>query len=105
MIGSGGRGAYNRRQLAGENVVALCDVDARAVDAAAETHPKARRFADLRKLFDHAKEFDAVVVSTCEHTHAVATLAALQLGKHVYCETPLTHNIWEARAIGEPAAK
>src|SRR5262249_30209418 len=52
-----------------------------------------------------AKEFDAVVVSTCEHTHAVATLAALQLGKHVYCEKPLTHNIWEARVIREAAAK
>ena len=105
VIGAGGRGAYNMKQLAGENVVALCDVDARAVDAAAATHPKARRFADLRKVFDHANEFDAVVVSTCEHTHAVATLAALQLGKHVYCEKPLTHNIWEARVIREAAAK
>src|SRR4051812_18813310 len=64
FIGSGGRGAYNMKQLAGENVVALCDVDARAVDAAAAAHPRARRFADFRKVFDHAKEFDAVVVST-----------------------------------------
>jgi predicted dehydrogenase len=105
MIGAGGRGAYNLKQFGGENVVALCDVDARAVDAAAATHPKARRFADLRKVFDHANEFDAVVVSTCEHTHAVATLAALHLGKHVYCEKPLTHNIWEARVIREAAAQ
>src|SRR6185436_14123450 len=51
------------------------------------------------------KEFDAVVVSTCEHTHAFATLPALQLGKHVYCEKPLTHSIWEARIIREAAAK
>src|SRR5688572_28861633 len=66
MIGAGGRGAYNMKQLAGENVVALCDVDAKAVDAAAATHPKARRFTDFRSVYDHAKEFDAVVVSTCE---------------------------------------
>ena len=64
-----------------------------------------RKFADFRKLFDHANEFDAVVVSTCEHTHAFATLPALQLGKHVYCEKPLTHNVWEARVIREAAAK
>ena len=52
-----------------------------------------------------AAEFDAVVVSTAEHTHAFATLPALQLGKHVYCEKPLTHGIWEARVIREAAAK
>ena len=65
----------------------------------------ARRNVDFRKLFDNANEFDAVVVSTCEHTHAFATLPALQLGKHVYCEKPLTHNICEARMIREAAAK
>ena len=68
-------------------------------------HPKARKFRDFRKLYDHANEFDAVVVSTTEHTHAFATLPALQLGKHVYCEKPLTHNVWEARVIREAAAK
>ena len=51
------------------------------------------------------RDFDAVVVSTTEHTHAFATLPALQLGKHVYCEKPLTYNIWEARHIREAAAK
>ena len=68
-------------------------------------HPQARRVRDFRKLFDNAREFDAVVVSTTEHTHAFATLPALQLGKHVYCEKPLTYNIWEARVIREAAAK
>ena len=68
-------------------------------------HPQARRFADFRKLYDHAGEFDAVVVSTCEHSHAFATLPALQLGKHVYCEKPLTYNVWEARVIREAAAR
>ena len=106
IIGSGGRGVANMNGVASENIVALCDVNAPAVAAAAAKHPNAAKFTDFRKLFDTAaKSFDAVVVSTCEHTHAFATLAALQLGKHVYCEKPLTHNIWEARVIREAAAK
>ena len=104
-VGVGGRGAGNMGAVAGENIVALCDVFQPAVDRAAMTLTKARRFIDFRRMFDHASEFDAVVVSTCEHTHAFVTLAALQLGKHVYCEKPLTHNIYEARVIREAAAK
>ncbi len=105
IIGSGGRGGSNLASVESENIVALCDVYAPNLDAAAAKYPKARLFADFRKLYDHANEFDAVVVSTCEHTHAFATLPALQLGKHVYCEKPLTHDIWEARVIREAAAK
>ncbi len=105
MIGVGGRGGSNLGDVASENIVALCDVYEPAIDRAAVRHPQARRFRDFRKLFDHAREFDAVVVSTTEHTHAFATLPALQLGKHVYCEKPLTYNIWEARVIREAAAK
>ena len=104
-IGVGGRGASNLAGVAGENIVALCDVSQNAVDKAAEKHPQARKFSDFRRVYDHAREFDAVVVSTCEHTHAFATLPALKQGKHVYCEKPLTHNIWEARVIREAAAK
>jgi predicted dehydrogenase len=88
-----------------ENIVAVCDVFEPSVEIAAKKYPGARKFADFRKLYDHEKEFDAVVVSTCEHTHAFATLSALKLGKHVYCEKPLTYNIWEARVIREAAAK
>ena len=105
IIGAGGRGAANLGGVKGENIAVLCDVSTPAVDKAAKEFPSARRFTDFRKVFDNAKDFDAVVVSTCEHTHAFATLAALQLGKHVYCEKPLTHNIWEARVIREAAAK
>src|SRR5438874_10109481 len=105
MIGSGGRGGANLRGVASENIVALCDVKASAVERAAEGHPQAKKLTDYRRLYDKANDFDAVVVSTCEHTHAFATLPALQLGKHVYCEKPLTHNIWEARVIREAAAK
>jgi len=104
-IGVGGRGAANLAGVAGENIVALCDVSQNAVDKAAEKHPQARKFSDFRRVYEHARDFDAVVVSTCEHTHALATLAALKEGKHVYCEKPLTHNVWEARVIRKAAAK
>jgi predicted dehydrogenase len=105
IIGSGGRGGSNLESVSSENIVALCDVNSKNLDAAANKHPGAKKFSDFRKVFEHARDFDAVVVSTCEHTHAFATMLALQNHKHVYCEKPLTHNIWEARRIREAAAK
>jgi predicted dehydrogenase len=105
VIGCGGRGGSNLQSVESENIVALCDVSADNLDKAAQRHPQARRERDFRKLYEHAAEFDAVVVSTCEHTHAFATLPGLKLGKHVYCEKPLTHGIWEARVIREAAAR
>lgn len=105
VVGTGGRGGANLNSVAGENIVALCDVNESNLRRAATKHSKARKFVDFRRLYEHAKEFDAVVVSTCEHTHAFATLPALQLGKHVYCEKPLTHNIFEAREIRKAAAR
>jgi predicted dehydrogenase len=105
VIGCGGRGAANLAAVASENIVALCDVFEPNLERASQLHPKARKFADLRRVFDRAQDFDAVVVSTCEHTHAFATLPALELEKHVYCEKPLTYNIAEARLIREAAAK
>jgi hypothetical protein len=88
-----------------ENVVVVCDVDQNAVESAAARYPKARKLNDLRRVFDRPKDFDAVVVATCEHTHAFATYLALTHGKHVYCEKPLAYNIWETRLIRETAAK
>ncbi len=88
-----------------ENVTVLCDVNNNAIETASERFPKAKRFNDLRKVFDSPNDFDAVVVATAEHTHAFATYLALTHGKHVYCEKPLTYNIWEARLIRETAAK
>ena len=105
VIACGGRGGSNLDSVSTENIVALCDVNQQALDAAAAKHPKARVFKDFRKLYDHAKDFDAVVVSTPEHTHAFATMPALQAGKHVYCEKPLAHSIWEARQIRAVARK
>lgn len=104
-IGVGGRGAANLDGVSSESIVALCDVYDSALEQAAARHPKAEKFRDFRRVFDRANRFDAVVVSTTEHTHAFVTLPALQLGKHVYCEKPLTHNVYEARVIREAAAK
>jgi predicted dehydrogenase len=107
VIGCGGRGAANMEKVLGEDVVALCDVNADNLFRAADKAPRARTFRDFRRLYDDLKDgaFDAVVVSTTEHTHAFATLPALQRKKHVYCEKPLTHNVREARVITEAAKK
>jgi predicted dehydrogenase len=109
FIGVGGRGGANLRTITTTrkvNVVAICDVNKTNLERAAKDHPKARKFIDFRKLYDgKMSDIDAVVVSTTEHTHAFATLPALQMKKHVYCEKPLTHNVKEARIITEAAAK
>jgi predicted dehydrogenase len=106
VIACGGRGAHNMGEVGKtENVVALCDVNMRNLENAKVKHSKAKTFTDFRKLFDNVKDFDAVTVSTCEHTHALATMLALHHNKHVYCEKPLTYNIAEARKIREAARK
>jgi predicted dehydrogenase len=105
-IGVGGRGAGNLSEVSGENIIALCDVNGKNLSSAAGRHPGAKSFTDFRRLYDEVgKDCDAVVVSTAEHTHAFATLPALELGKHVYCEKPLTHGIYEARRIREAAKR
>ena len=105
IIAAGGRGGSNLRGVSSENIVALCDVNKNNLDRAAKKFPQAKTFADFRKLYDRPQDFDAVVVSTCEHTHALATMLALKNKKHVYCEKPLTHDVWEARQIRLAAAK
>jgi hypothetical protein len=105
IIGAGGRGAANSQSVSTENIVALCDVDEGRLSKAAQKFPGAKKYVDFRQVFDEARTFDAVVVSTAEHTHAFATLPALQLGKHVYCEKPLTHSVEEARVIAKAARK
>ncbi len=104
-IGVGGRGGSNLRQTESENVIALCDVNANNLAKAAAKHPGARTYRDLREFYSDAEDLDAVVVSTTEHTHAFAVLPALRAGKHVYCEKPLTRDVYEARVITEAAAK
>lgn len=106
MIGCGGRGGANLKGVADQNIVALCDTNDNTVAKAAENHPNATKFADFRVMLDTmGKSIDAVVVSTPDHTHAVAAMAAIKMGKHVYCEKPLTHTIYEARMLRDAARK
>lgn len=108
FIGVGGRGAGNMKSIVADpdvQVVALCDVNTQNLDRAAEAYPAARKYIDFRELYTQTDDIDGVVVSTAEHTHALATLPALKAGKHVYCEKPLTHNIHECRIITEAAAQ
>jgi len=105
FIGPGGRGGSNMSVLASEHVVALSDVDDARAKAAYEQHPQAARYRDFREMLEREKSLDAVVVSTPDHTHAVAAIMAMQRGLHVYCEKPLAHSIYEARRMQEEAKK
>jgi predicted dehydrogenase len=105
-IGVGGRGASDTDEVAKtENIVAVCDVNEKSLAAAGRKYPKAEKFTDFREVFNKPGAFDAVVIATCEHTHSLATMLALKNKKHVYCEKPLTHDVWEARIVREAAAK
>ena len=108
FIGVGGRGGSNLATMTKDpdvNVVAICDVNRNNLASAAKRFPNARKYEDFRELYTKTDDLDGVVVSTCEHTHAYATMPALKAGKHVYCEKPLTYNVDEARKITEAAAK
>jgi predicted dehydrogenase len=103
-IGVGNRGWTVIRQMEPHNIVAICDVDAKYLGKASERYPHARKFRDFRKLIDwESRNIDAVVVCSTDHTHAPASMAALRTGKHVYCEKPLTHSVYEARTLAEQA--
>ena len=103
-IGVGGRGAGDIGEVSSENIVALCDVDWRNAAGTFKKYPKARKYRDFRKMLDkEEKNIDAVVVATPDHTHAVATMMAIKMGKHVYCEKPLAHDIFEVRKVTEAA--
>ena len=104
VIGVAGRGAAQLGAAGRENVVALCDVDSAKLGAAAQKHPKAKTFADFRKMLDECHgQIDAVTVSTADHTHAPAAMMAMRMGKHCYCEKPLAHSVTEARMMAQIA--
>lgn len=104
-IGCGGKGSSNVTGVSRENIVALCDVDDRRAAGVYQQHANVPKFKDFRQMFDRIRNIDAVVVSTPDNTHAHAAMAAMRLGKHVYCEKPLTHDVWEARQLKEAAAR
>lgn len=105
-IGVGGKGAGEVSDIAaaGGNIVALCDVDQVRGKKSFEKFPNARRYADFREMLEKEnKNLDAVTVSTPDHTHARASIMAMRMGKHVYCQKPLTHTVWEARLMTKTA--
>jgi len=106
-VGVGGMGQNNVAKCAdaGANIVALCDVDAKYAAGVFERYPNAKKWTDYRKMLDEQKDIDAVIVATPDHTHAVVAMAAMQRGKHVYVQKPLTRTVWEARMLTEAARK
>ncbi len=107
-IGAAGQGRSNIDNVAGVGgeIVALCDVDHRQATETFQKYPAAKVFTDFRGMFDTmADEVDAVIVSTPDHTHAVAAVAAMNRGKHVFCAKPLTRTVHEARVLREVAAR
>jgi hypothetical protein len=104
IVGACGQGGSNTDNVAGEQLVALCDVDERRADETHKKYPQTKRYTDFRKMLDELDaQIDAVVVSTPDHTHAVAAVAAMKRGKHVYCEKPLTRTVYEARVMRQTA--
>lgn len=109
-IGTGGKGWSDLNGVAASpdvEVIALCDIDSSAkhLGQAAEKYSSARRYDDWRKLLDQSRDLQGVLVSTPDFMHATISLAAMQLGKHVFCQKPLTHTVHEARQMRLAAAK
>jgi predicted dehydrogenase len=105
-VGGMGGGDVATHARLGANIVALCDVDDDRAAGSFNAFPRARRYKDFRRMLDReASHVDAVSVGTPDHTHAVATMAAIRAGKHVYCQKPLTHTLHECRAVTEAARR
>jgi len=105
-IGVGGQGGVDIERInnTGEvNIIALCDVDEKYAGGMFDAYPEAKRYRDYRKMLDEEKGIDGVVVGTPDHTHAIVSMTAIKTGKHVYCEKPLTHTVYEARKLAEAA--
>ncbi len=102
-VGVGGMGSGDVRRVPTENIVAVCDVDANRAGAVAKPFPGAKVYTDFRKMLDSQKDIDAVMVATPDHNHAVVTMRALKMGKHVFCQKPLTHSVYEALEVAKAA--
>jgi len=103
-IGVGGRGSGDLQGVESQNIVALCDVDFKKAAGSFRRYPNAKKYKDFRRMLDKEdKNIDAVVVATPDHIHAVASMAAIKRSKHVYCEKPLTHSVYEARVLAKAA--
>ncbi len=105
-VGVGGRGAAVLSDVSDENIVALCDTDWNYAKGTFNRYAKAQRFWDWREMYDKiGNQIDAVVCGTPDHTHALVSSTAMELGKHIYCEKPLTHSVYESRLLTKLAAE
>jgi len=104
-VGVGGQGFGDINQFKDDNIAALCDVDDHYAAKAFEKFPTARRWRDYRRMLEEQKDLDGVVVATPDHLHACVSMHAMRLGKHVYCEKPLTHSVWEAAQLTAAARR
>ena len=108
VIGAGGKGSSDTDETAkvGGQIVALCDVDTKTLASRGEKYPDAKRYQDYRKMLaEMDKSIDAVIVATPDHVHAHASLTAMKMGKHCFCQKPLTHSVYEARLMRQTAAQ
>jgi predicted dehydrogenase len=103
-IGVAGRAGEDLKEVSSQNIVAICDIDDNNLAGAAKHHPLAKTYNDFRRLIDQ-KDIEAIVVGTPDHTHAVASVAALHSGRHLYCEKPLARTVSETRIVTELARK
>jgi hypothetical protein len=99
VVGFGGKGGSDMDLCAGENIAALCDVDEKISGRAKQKYPQANVYKDFRKMLETEKSLDAVIVATPDHLHAVVASMAIKMGKHVYCQKPLTQTVYEARLL------
>jgi predicted dehydrogenase len=105
-IGIGGKGHVNLMGMASENITGLCDVDWKYADRCFREFPGAKKYQDWRRMFDEmGNSIDGVMVATADHTHAGIAATAMTLGKHVFCQKPLTHTVYESRLLTRLAAK
>jgi len=102
-IGIGGMGKEYLKNVPDENIIALCDVDEDYAAKAYALFPKARRYQDFRVMLEKEKDIDAVMIGTPDHSHAIVTMLALQMKKHIYCAKPLTRTVAETRKLTETA--
>jgi predicted dehydrogenase len=102
-VGIGGMGTGDVKSCASDNIVALCDVDSRRTTAMLKEFPGAKVYSDFRKMLETQKDIDAVIIATPDHNHAVISMMAIKMGKHVHCQKPLTHWPGEARRIAQAA--
>ena len=105
-VGIGGMGHANINKVKGtENIVALCDVDWKYAKRVFDEFPKAKKYWDYRKMYEEmGKSIDGVIIATADHTHAIITADAMTMGKHVFCQKPLPHSVYESRLLTKLAA-